>query len=243
MPHRQLLADSGMSLPDYDVLTALTVAGAGKDADHSARRTYRLRAQPGVPSRAADERPGPGDVRPVRRRPAGHRGDPDRPRAVGRGGGGARARRSRPAAVLRGLPAGLLAPLSEANHRDSVMISHILGGKPGSVTTDIRSLEMTKAQPRPGEAGRRLHRRGAATAQRTTNTLKLPFAAILPGPLPRRKGTVMPNAVVMTGYGPPEVLKWAAVPLPEPGPGQIRIKVEAAGISPTDLALRAGYLK
>jgi NADPH:quinone reductase-like Zn-dependent oxidoreductase len=53
----------------------------------------------------------------------------------------------------------------------------------------------------------------------------------------------MPNAVVMAGYGPPEVLKWAAVPLPEPGPGQIRVKVKAAGISPTDLALRAGYLK
>jgi NADPH:quinone reductase-like Zn-dependent oxidoreductase len=53
----------------------------------------------------------------------------------------------------------------------------------------------------------------------------------------------MANAVVMTGYGPPEVLKWAGVPLPEPGPGQIRIKVKAAGISPTDLALRAGYLK
>ena len=53
----------------------------------------------------------------------------------------------------------------------------------------------------------------------------------------------MPNAGVMTGYGPPEVLKWAAVPLPEPGQGQIRIKVKAAGISPTDLVLRAGYLK
>jgi hypothetical protein len=26
----------------------------------------------------------------------------------------------------------------------------------------------------------------------------------------------MPNAIVMTGYGPPEVLKWAEVPLREP---------------------------
>src|SRR6266516_661212 len=59
----------------------------------------------------------------------------------------------------------------------------------------------------------------------------------------RKEGIAMPNAVVMTGYGPPEVLKWAGVPLREPGEGQIRIKVKAAGISPTDLALRAGYLK
>ena len=42
----------------------------------------------------------------------------------------------------------------------------------------------------------------------------------------------MPNAVVMTGYGPPEVLKWAEAPLREPGQGQIRIKVDAAGAQP-----------
>ena len=53
----------------------------------------------------------------------------------------------------------------------------------------------------------------------------------------------MPNAIVMTGYGPPEVLKWAAVRMPEPGEGQIRIKVNAAGVGPTDLDMRAGYLK
>jgi NADPH:quinone reductase-like Zn-dependent oxidoreductase len=39
------------------------------------------------------------------------------------------------------------------------------------------------------------------------------------------------------------MLKWASVPLREPGEGQIRIKVKAAGISPTDLLLRAGSVK
>jgi NADPH:quinone reductase-like Zn-dependent oxidoreductase len=51
----------------------------------------------------------------------------------------------------------------------------------------------------------------------------------------------MPNAVVMTGYGPPEVLRWVAVPLPEPGEGQIRIKVTASvGIIATQLAVARG---
>ena len=39
----------------------------------------------------------------------------------------------------------------------------------------------------------------------------------------------MPNAVVLTEYGPPDVLEWRHVPMPDPGPGQVRLRVKAAG--------------
>ena len=38
----------------------------------------------------------------------------------------------------------------------------------------------------------------------------------------------MPNAVVLTRYGPPDVLAWSDVPYPEPGPGERGIRVRAA---------------
>ena len=50
----------------------------------------------------------------------------------------------------------------------------------------------------------------------------------------------MPRAIVLTQYGPPDVLEWKEVPMPEPGPGQVRIRIRAAGISPTDLKIRSG---
>ena len=53
----------------------------------------------------------------------------------------------------------------------------------------------------------------------------------------------MPKAVVLTQYGPPNVLVWRNVPMPEPGPGQVRIRVKAAGIMPTDLEIRRGDLR
>jgi NADPH:quinone reductase-like Zn-dependent oxidoreductase len=53
----------------------------------------------------------------------------------------------------------------------------------------------------------------------------------------------MPKAVVLTQYGPPDVLVWRDVPMPEPGPGQVRIRVKAAGIMPTDLQIRRGDLR
>ena len=53
----------------------------------------------------------------------------------------------------------------------------------------------------------------------------------------------MPNASVVTEYGPPDVLEWEDVPLPEPSETQIRIEVRVSGVGPTDLKIRRGDVK
>jgi NADPH:quinone reductase-like Zn-dependent oxidoreductase len=50
-------------------------------------------------------------------------------------------------------------------------------------------------------------------------------------------------AAVLTKYGAPDVLAWSEVAVPEPGPGQIRIRVLAAGVGPTDLKIRRGDMQ
>jgi NADPH:quinone reductase-like Zn-dependent oxidoreductase len=52
----------------------------------------------------------------------------------------------------------------------------------------------------------------------------------------------MPSACVVTEYGPPNVLEWTDVPMPEPAETQIRIKVRVSGVGPTDLKIRRGDL-
>src|SRR4029079_8194091 len=46
-----------------------------------------------------------------------------------------------------------------------------------------------------------------------------------------------------TEYGPPDVLEWEDVPLPEPSETQIRIQVRVSGVGPTDLKIRRGDVK
>ncbi|WP_052847613.1 alcohol dehydrogenase catalytic domain-containing protein [Streptomyces avicenniae] len=50
------------------------------------------------------------------------------------------------------------------------------------------------------------------------------------------------RAVVSKGYGGTEAVEVVEVPVPEPGPGQVLIRVEAAAVHPVDLATRAGAL-
>ncbi|MER6667936.1 NADP-dependent oxidoreductase [Amycolatopsis japonica] len=50
------------------------------------------------------------------------------------------------------------------------------------------------------------------------------------------------RAVVVRRFGGPEVLEFAEVTVPEPGIGQVRVKVAAAGVNPVDAATRSGFL-
>jgi NADPH2:quinone reductase len=47
------------------------------------------------------------------------------------------------------------------------------------------------------------------------------------------------RAIVVTRFGGPEVLEWAEVGEPEPGRGEVRIAVRAAGVNPVDAQNRA----
>jgi NADPH2:quinone reductase len=50
----------------------------------------------------------------------------------------------------------------------------------------------------------------------------------------------MTRSIVYAGFGGPEVLTLATIPTPEPRPGHIVVRVEAAGVNPIDAKLRAG---
>ncbi|MGH3208666.1 MAG: NADP-dependent oxidoreductase [Trebonia sp.] len=50
------------------------------------------------------------------------------------------------------------------------------------------------------------------------------------------------RAVVVRHYGGPEALEVIDAPVPEPGRGQVRIRVEAAAVNPVDAATRQGFM-
>jgi NADPH:quinone reductase len=48
------------------------------------------------------------------------------------------------------------------------------------------------------------------------------------------------KAIGLSEFGGPEVLRVVDLPCPEPGPGEVRIRVHAVAVNPTDLTFRAG---
>ncbi|NEC51453.1 NADP-dependent oxidoreductase, partial [Actinospica acidiphila] len=48
------------------------------------------------------------------------------------------------------------------------------------------------------------------------------------------------KAIGLTTYGGPDVLRELELPTPEAGPGEVRIRVHAAAVNPTDVMMRTG---
>ncbi|MEV6926245.1 alcohol dehydrogenase catalytic domain-containing protein [Dactylosporangium sp. NPDC051485] len=48
------------------------------------------------------------------------------------------------------------------------------------------------------------------------------------------------RAAIFTGYGPPEVLQVRQVPRPEPGPGQVLVRVYATTVTTAECLMRRG---
>lgn len=51
------------------------------------------------------------------------------------------------------------------------------------------------------------------------------------------------KAIAFHGFGNQDVLKLIDLPIPEAGPGEVVVKVRAAGVNPVDWKIREGYLR
>lgn len=67
----------------------------------------------------------------------------------------------------------------------------------------------------------------------------MPSSSVIPQASHERTRSAM-MAWRVHEFGPPEVMSFERVPRPEPGPSEVLVKVEAAGVGPWDGWIRAG---
>ena len=48
------------------------------------------------------------------------------------------------------------------------------------------------------------------------------------------------KAISVEEFGGPEVMKLVELPRPQPGPGQVLVRIHAAGVNPVETYIRAG---
>src|SRR5512133_113003 len=57
---------------------------------------------------------------------------------------------------------------------------------------------------------------------------------------PKPTAEVLMRAIQMSLFGEENVLKCVDLPVPEPGPGEVRVRLHAAGVNPADTYIRTG---
>src|SRR4051795_3946574 len=102
--------------------------------------------------------------------------------------------------------------------------------RPGTTYAPTRTCRTIRGCGRP--CSRRAAGRGAAVSTTSMRSWE-------PWPEEYKEMSTM-RAIQVTEHGGPEVLKVYDVPIPEPGPGHVRVKVEAAGINFIDVYQRSG---
>ncbi len=94
-------------------------------------------------------------------------------------------------------------------------------------------LELLENVPAFADFASRLEARARAYSQ--------PTPTIAPPAPPTSPARPM-RAALLHGYGSPDLFRIDTIPEPVPGPGQIRVRVAAAGVNPVDIKARRGEL-
>ena len=107
---------------------------------------------------------------------------------------------------------------------------------------DPRLSASLQRQQRHHGPRRRPHHTRRLTTPPGTRSGSPRSARLCPRGEPDREVHAVMRAIVYTSAGGPEVLRLVDRPIPEPGPGEVRVMIHVSGVNPTDWKRRASAL-